>query len=71
MNPAAFGGALAVSQGSWMVLPQAPAMAHGNLEALSVATSAAVSQLTVLLPNGLRVTSSLPQLLSGIASTSC
>ena len=69
VNPAAFDGRLAVSQGSWMVLPQAPAMAHGNLEALNVATSAAVSQLTVLLPNGLRVTSSLPQLLPGIAST--
>ena len=27
VNPAAFGGALTVSQGSWMVLPQAPA--HG------------------------------------------
>ena len=52
-----------------MVLPQAPAMARGNLEALNVATSAAVSQLTVLLPYGLTVTSSLPQLLAGIAST--
>jgi hypothetical protein len=35
VNPAAFGGALAVSQASWMVLPQAPAMARGNLETLS------------------------------------
>jgi len=69
VNPAAFDGALAVSQGSWMVLPQAPAMARGNLETLNVATSAAVSQLTVLLPYGLTVTSSLPQLLAGIAST--
>ena len=69
VNPAAFGGALTVSQGSWMVLPQAPAMARGNLEALNAGTSAAVSQLTVLLPDGLKVTSSLPQLLAGIAST--
>ena len=69
VNPAAFGGALTVSQGSWMVLPQAPAMARGNLEALNTGTSAAVSQLTVLLPDGLAVTSSLPQLLAGIATT--
>ena len=69
VNPASFGGALTVSQGSWMVLPQAPAMARGNLEALSTGTSAAVSQLTVLLPDGLNVTSSLPQILAGIAST--
>ena len=69
VNPAAFGGALTVSQGSWMVLPQAPAMARGNLEALNAGTSAAVSQLTVLLPDGLAVTSSLPQLLAGIATT--
>ena len=69
VNPAAFDGALAVSQGSWMVLPQAPAMARGNLEALNTGTSAAVSQLSVLLPDGLAVTSSLPQLLAGIAST--
>jgi len=69
VNPAAFDGALTVSQGSWSVLPQAPALARGNLEALSAGTSAAVSQLTVLLPDGLTVTSSLPQLLAGIAST--
>ncbi len=69
VNPAAFGGALTVGQGSWMVLPQASAMARGNLEALNAGTSAAVSQLTVLLPDGLAVTSSLPQLLAGIAST--
>ena len=69
VNPAAFGGVLTVSQGSWMVLPQAPAMARGNLEALNTGTSAAVSQLSVLLPDGLAVTSSLPQLLAGIAST--
>ena len=69
VNPAAFDGALTVSQGSWMVLPQAPAMARGNLDALNAGTSAAVSQLTVLLPDGLKVTSSLPQLLAGTAST--
>jgi hypothetical protein len=69
VNPAAFGTALTVSQGSWMVLPQAPALARGNITALSADTSAAVSQLSVLLPDGLNVTSSLPQLLAGIAST--
>ncbi|MGH3289795.1 MAG: FtsX-like permease family protein, partial [Streptosporangiaceae bacterium] len=69
VDPASFGGALTVSQGSWMVLPQAPAMARGNLDTLSTGTSAAVSQLTVLLPDGLNVTSSLPQILAGIAST--
>jgi ABC-type antimicrobial peptide transport system permease subunit len=69
VNPAAFDGALTVSQGSWSVLPAAPPLARGNLEALSAGTSTAVSQLTVLLPDGLQVTSSLPQLLAGIAST--
>ena len=69
VNPAAFGGALTVRQASWMVLPQAPAMARGNLEALSTGTSAAVTQLNELLPEGLTVTSGLPQILAGIAST--
>ncbi len=69
VNPAAFGGALTVTQGSWMVLPQAAALARGNIDALAASTSAAVSQLAVLLPDGLQVTSSLPQLLAGIAST--
>ncbi len=69
VNPAAFGGALTVSQGSWLVLPQAPPLARGNIEALSADTSAAVSQLSIVLPDGLKVTSSLPQLLAGIAST--
>ena len=69
VNPAAFGGALTVGQASWMVLPQAPAMARGNIEALSTGTSAAVTQLNELLPEGLTVTSGLPQLLAGIAST--
>jgi hypothetical protein len=69
VNPAAFGGALTVRQASWMVLPQAPALARGNLEALSTGTSAAVTQLNELLPEGLTVTSGLPQTLAGIAST--
>ena len=50
VNPAAFGGELAASQASWMVLPQAPAMARGNIEALAAGTSEAVSQLAVVLP---------------------
>ena len=69
VNPAAFGGALAVRQASWMVLPQAPAMARGNFEALSAGTRAAVTQLDELLPEGLTVTSGLPQILAGIAGT--
>ncbi|MGH3204446.1 MAG: ABC transporter permease, partial [Streptosporangiaceae bacterium] len=69
VNPAAFGGTLTVGQGSWMALPQAPAMARGNISALAAGTSDAVSQLTVVLPEGLKVTSGLPQLLAGIAST--
>ena len=69
VNPAAFGGALAAGQASWMVLPQAPAMARGNIAALAASTSAADSQLSVLLPEGLQVTSGLPQLLAGIGST--
>jgi ABC-type antimicrobial peptide transport system permease subunit len=69
VNLAAFGGALTVRQASWMVLPQAPAMARGNMEALNTGTSAAVTQLNELLPEGLTVTSGLPQILAGIAST--
>ena len=69
VNPAAFGGALTVRQASWMVLPQAPVLARGNIEALSTGTSAAVTQLNELLPEGLTVTSGLPQILAGIAST--
>ena len=52
-----------------MVLPQAPAMAHGNIEALAAGTSAAISQLSVVLPEGLQITSGLPRLLAGIAGT--
>jgi ABC-type antimicrobial peptide transport system permease subunit len=69
VNAAAFGGALTVRQASWMVLPQVPAMAQGNIEALNTGTSAAVTQLNELLPEGLTVTSGLPQILAGIAST--
>jgi FtsX-like permease family len=69
VDPAAFGGALAATEGSWTVLPQAAAMARGNISALAANTSGAVSQLTVALPEGLKVTSNLPQLLDGIAST--
>jgi hypothetical protein len=69
VNPAAFSGALAARQCSWSVLPQAPAMARANIGALAANTSAAVAQLTVAPPEGLTVTSSLPQLLTGMAST--
>jgi ABC-type antimicrobial peptide transport system permease subunit len=69
VNPAAFGGALATTQASWTVLPRAPAMARANIETLASSTSEAVSQLSVVLPEGLQVTSGLPQLLAGVAST--
>ena len=72
VNPAAFSGgpgALTAGQASWMVLPQAPAMARGNVGTLTASTNQAFSQLTQLPPEGLQVTSGLPQLLGGIAST--
>jgi ABC-type antimicrobial peptide transport system permease subunit len=70
VNPAAFGGTLTPSQASWMVLPQAKPMADGNIAALATSTSAATSQLAVsILPYGLTVTSGLPRLLAGLAST--
>jgi hypothetical protein len=69
VNPAAFGNGLAASQASWFVLPQAPDLARGNVVALAASTSEAVSQLTVILPEGLTVTSGLPRLLAGLAST--
>ena len=69
VNPAAFGGALAAGQASWLVLPQAPAMARGNIGALAANTSEAFSKLSVVRPRGLQATSTLPQLLDGIAST--
>ena len=69
VNPAAFGGALAPGYASWMVLPQAQAMSRENIGALSANTNAAFSQLTQLPPEGLQVTSGLPGLLDGIAST--
>ena len=52
VNAAAFGGALAAGQASWMVLPQAEAMARGNVAALTASTNAAFSQLTQLPPRG-------------------
>jgi ABC-type antimicrobial peptide transport system permease subunit len=69
VNPAAFDRALSPSQASWQVLPQAAAMARGNVQALAASTSGAVSRLAyAVLPYGLKVTSALPQLLAGIAS---
>jgi hypothetical protein len=70
VNPAAFGGTIAVSQASWLALPQARAMAYGNINTLGASTARAVSQLsTSSPPYGLQVTSMLPQLLAGIASS--
>jgi ABC-type antimicrobial peptide transport system permease subunit len=70
VSPAAFGAALTVSEASWLVLPQAAPLASGNIDALAASTGAAVSQLSTILPNGLQVTSDLPQLLDGIVSSS-
>ena len=69
VNPAAFDGALNATQGSWLVVPPASPIAHGNIAALAGSTSAAISQLTDILPEGLQVTSRLPQLLDGMATT--
>ncbi len=68
VNPAAFGSSLTVTQASWFVLPQAEAMASGNIGALAASTNTALSQLAVIPTEGLTVTSSLPQLLAGLAS---
>jgi hypothetical protein len=68
VNPAAFQGDLAATQGSWFVLPQASALARTNIPVLAANTSAAVSQLNEALPEGLAVNSGLPQLLAGMAS---
>jgi hypothetical protein len=69
VNPAALTGTLAVGQASWMALPQAAALANGNIAAFATGTSTAFSQLSVVLPEGLKVSSSLPRILSGIART--
>jgi len=70
VDSAAFGGTLTVSEASWLVSPQAPALARGNIATLTASTSAAITKLAVsVLPDGLQATSGLPQLLSGIAST--
>ncbi|HEY1702953.1 MAG TPA: FtsX-like permease family protein [Trebonia sp.] len=69
IDPAALSGTLAVGQASWVVLPQASALANGNIAAFAAGTSAAFSQLSVILPEGLKVSSGLPQILSGIART--
>ncbi len=69
VNQAAFDGALTAVRASWLVLPQAPPLARGNISALAASTSAAVSQLSVVLPKGLQVKSNLPAVLGSIAST--
>jgi ABC-type antimicrobial peptide transport system permease subunit len=70
VNPAAFGGALTTYQASWLVIPKASPLASGNIAALAASTSAAVSDLAVaVLPYGIKVTSTLPQTLTGTAST--
>ena len=69
VSPAAFRGGLTASQGSWFVLPQAPAMARQNIGVLAARTTQVTTNLaTLILPSGLQVTTRLPQLLDGIAS---
>jgi ABC-type antimicrobial peptide transport system permease subunit len=69
LNPAAFSGTIAAGQASWVVLPQAQAMARGDIGALAASTSEVISQLSLFPPRGLQVTSGLPRLLDGMAST--
>jgi ABC-type antimicrobial peptide transport system permease subunit len=69
VNPAAFGNGLVATQASWFVLPQVQAMASGNIDALAASTNAVVTQFAEVLPEGLTVTSGLPQLLTGMASS--
>lgn len=70
VSPAVFRGGLTVSQASWFVLPQAPALARGKIGTLAASTGAAVTKLaTSILPYGLHVTTRLPQILTGIART--
>ena len=71
VNPAAFRGGAHREPG--LVVRAAAGAGHGPAEhrrARPASTSQAVTQLTTLiLPSGLQVTSRLPQLLAGIAST--
>jgi ABC-type antimicrobial peptide transport system permease subunit len=70
VSPAAFHGDVAASQASWYVLPPASVMARQDIGALAASTSRAMSKLTTLiLPSGLQVTTRLPGLLAGTAST--
>jgi ABC-type antimicrobial peptide transport system permease subunit len=67
VSPAAFSGGLATGQASWSVLPQAAALARGNLSALAASTSQAATYLTTFTrPYGLQVTTGLPRLLSDV-----
>ena len=70
VSPAAFRDGLATNRASWFVLPQVAAMARGKIGALAQSTSRAVTHLTVSVrPYGLDVTTGLPRVLTGIAST--
>jgi FtsX-like permease family len=70
VNPAAFRSGLAVSQASWFVLPQAPAMARRDIGGLAASTSQVVTRLaTSTLPYGLHANTHLPRLLAGMART--
>ena len=70
VNPAAFGGTLTASQTSWEVLPSDAGLAKGNIGAEAARTSQAVSYLSIAMPPyGLKVTTRLPQVLTGMAGT--
>jgi FtsX-like permease family len=67
VSPAAFSDGLGTSQISWSVLPQAAALARGNLSVLAANTSRAATHLTVFRrPYGLQVTTGLPRLLNDV-----
>jgi FtsX-like permease family len=70
VSPAAFGGGLAASQGSWFVFPSAAGLARQDIGVLAASTSQVVTKLaTSIQPSGVQVNTRLLGVLAGIAST--
>ncbi len=70
VSPAAFGGGLAASEGSWFVFPSAAGLARQDIGVLAASTSQVVSKLaTSIQPSGVQVSTRLLGVLAGIAST--
>jgi len=70
VSPAAFGGGLAASQGSWFVFPSAAGLARQDIGMLAASTSQVVSKLaTSIQPSGVQMSTRLLGVLAGIAST--